>query len=278
LHAANQQAEVKMPTYQKIVWIGLGVTAIAILILGYFLFLAPKSEKKAITLPETSSLAVPRQEPAPAAVEENDPDIVPLDLDPNQSDGAVREMIAAAAVPAALRQWSRQVNLVRTVTAAVDSIALGLSPAAQLPFMAPAGKFSTLEKNGKIILDPRSFSRYDPMVNAFVAVEDKVWINWYKKLRPTLERAFRELGYPDVTFSQRLQQASEQLLQVPLIAKDIELEKKVMSYAYADINLEDLNPVQKHLLRMGPGNIARIQNKLRTLMAGLNRSRNKSTR
>jgi hypothetical protein len=133
-----------MPTYQRIIWIGLGVTAIAILILGYFLFLAPKAEKKAVMLPETTSLPVPRQEPAPAAVEENDPAIVPLDLDPDQSDGAVREMIAAAAVPAALRQWSRQVNLVRTVTAAVDSIALGLSPAAQLPFLARAGKFSTL--------------------------------------------------------------------------------------------------------------------------------------
>ncbi len=267
-----------MPTYQKIVWIGLGVTAIAILVLGYFLFLAPKTGKKAITLPETSSLAIPRQEPAPAASEGNEPAIVPLDLDPDQSDGAVREMIAAAAVPSALRQWSRQADLVRMVTAAVDNIAHGLSPAAQLPFMAPAGKFSALEKNGKIILDPRSFSRYDPLVRVFVAVPDKVWINWYKKLRPTLDRAFRELGYPDVTFSQRLQQAIEQLLQVPLIAKDIELEKKVMSYAYADINLEDLNPVQKHLLRMGHGNVALIQNKLRALAAGLNRSRNEDAR
>ncbi len=30
-----------MPTYQKIVWVGLSVTVVAILVLGYFLFLAP---------------------------------------------------------------------------------------------------------------------------------------------------------------------------------------------------------------------------------------------
>jgi len=258
-----------MPTYQKIVWIGLGVTAIAILILGYFLFLAPKAEKKAVTIPETSSLAVPQQEPAPAAVEENDPNIVPLDLDLDHSDGAVRELVAAAEVPPILRQWSRQNDLVRSLTAAVDNIAQGLSPAAQLPFMAPAGKFSTLGKNGRIILDPSSFHRYDALVNVFVAVPDKVWINWFKKLRPTLEKAFKELGYPEITFSQRLQQAIEQLLQTPLVYKDMELEKKVLSFAFTDINLEDLNPAQKQLLRMGPGNVARIQNKLRTLAARL---------
>jgi hypothetical protein len=86
----------------------------------------------------------------------------------------------------------------------------------------------------------------------------------------TLDKAFKELGYPGVTFSQRVQQAIGQLLQVPLIYKDMELEKKVLSFAFTDVNLEDLSPAQKHLLRMGPGNVARIQNKLRNLAAGLN--------
>jgi len=264
-----------MPAYQKIVWIGLGVTVIAILALGYFLFLAPESPQKTPALPEPSALVKPQGATAPADVEADDPNIVPLDLDLDQSDGSVRELVAAAEVPAALRQWSRQKDLVRMVVAAVDNIAQGLSPAAQLPFLAPAVNFSAIEKNGTFILDPRSFGRYDLMVNAFVAVSDKIWITWYKKLRPTLEKAFKELGYPGVTFSQRMQQAIEQLLQVPLIYKDMELEKKVLSFAFADINLEDLNPAQKHMLRMGPGNAARIQKKLRALAAALNSSRKK---
>ncbi len=262
-----------MPTYQKIVWIGLIVTAIAILILGYFLFLAPVSEKKATSLPDPSTQVKPQGATAPTKAETPDPTIVPLDLDLDQSDGAVRELVADAEVPAAMRDWSRQNDLVRSVVAAVDNIAQGLSPAAQLPFMAPKGKFAAMEKNGVFILDPRSFRRYDPMVNVFAAVSDKIWIHWYKTLRPTLEKAFKELGYPGVTFSQRMQQAFEQLLQVPLIHKDMELEKKVLSFAFADINLEDLNPAQKQLLRMGPSNVARIQAKLRALAAGMNRLR-----
>ncbi len=105
-----------------------------------------------------------------------------------------------------------------------------------------------------------------------MAVPDKAWVTWYKTLRPTLERAFGELGYPGITFAQRLQQAIEQLTQVPLLPEKIALEKKVLSYAFADADLEALNPAQKHLLRLGPGNAARLQNKLRALSALLKTS------
>ena len=110
------------------------------------------------------------------------------------------------------------------------------------------------------------------MANAFTAVPDKTWITWYRTLRPTLEKAFRELGYPGVSFSERLQQAIEQLTGVAQVKKEIELEKKILSFSFADPNLENLNPAQKQLLRMGPANTARIQKKLRALAAGLKRN------
>jgi hypothetical protein len=177
-----------------------------------------------------------------------------------------------------LKKWIRQNEIVRGVVAVVDNIALGQSPAALLPFLAPTEKFSAIDKSGTLILDPKSFRRYDLLVNTFLAVSDKTWITWYKKLRPTLEKAFKELGYPGVTFSQRLRQAIEQLLQVPLLKGDIVLQKKVLSYAYADANLEELNLAQKHMLRLGPDQVARIQKKLRALAAGLNSRPEKSGR
>jgi len=256
-----------MPTYQKIVWIGLAVTAIAILVLGYFLFLAPRADRKAATLPETTSLATPRPEAASETGEQAEPGIVPLDLELDRSDEAVREVVASAEIPAAMKGWLQQKEIVRTVVAAVDGIARGESPAPHLSFLAPAEKFSVSEKGGTPFLDPRSFRRYDPLVAAFTAVPDRTWATWYKTLRPTLEKAFRELGYPGVTFAQRLQQAVEHLTQVPVIRKDIALEKKVLSYAFADAELENLSGAQKHLLRLGPGNVARVQGKLRSLAA-----------
>lgn len=259
-----------MPSYQKILWIGLAVTVVAILILGYFLFLAPAKEIKDVAIPETSSLAGSRSPATPIAGDEADPAIVPLDLDLDGSDAAVRELVTASEIPVALKGWLQQKELVRTLVAVVDNIAQGQSPAALLPFLAPQGKFLAGEKKGSVYLDPASYRRYDPMVNALMAVPDAAWVTWYKTLRPTLEKGFRELGYPGVTFAQRLQQAIEQLIQVPALPDHVALEKKVLSYAFADANLEALSPAQKHLLRLGPGNAARIQNKLRSLAVRLN--------
>jgi hypothetical protein len=258
-----------MPTYQKVIWAALAVTVIAIIILSYFLFVAPPAKEKVIAKTGLTARDIPRAPESALTNPAEDKDFSPLKLDLDQSDPAVRELIAAAQVPALFREWSRQKELLRLVVAAVDNVAQGQSPSAQLAFLAPEQKFSVIEKNNSTRLDPRSFRRYDALINVFMAIPDETLIFWYRKLRPTLETAFRELGYPEITFSQRLKQACEQLEQVPVTREDAPLEKKILSYAFADSNLEDLNPAQKHFLRLGPRNVARVQNKLRALAAGL---------
>jgi hypothetical protein len=258
-----------MPAYQKVIWGALAVTVIAILLLGYFLFLAPSAKEKSVAQTELSPREMPKpiESVVPAPAENKD--ISPLQLDLNQSDPAVRELIGAAQVPELLRTWSRQKELLRTLVAAVDNVAQGQSPAVQLAFLAPREKFTVIEKNGILCLDPRSYRRYDKMVNVFMAIPDETLVFWYRKLSPTLESAFRELGYPGITFAQRLKQAGEQLDQVPVLKADAPLEKKILSYAYADSDLEELTPAQKHLLRLGPQNVARIQKKLRKFISAL---------
>jgi hypothetical protein len=258
-----------MPTYQKVIWAALGVTVLAIISLGYFLFLAPQAREKAIAKTELTPREIPQATESALPKPAEDKDFSPLKLDLNQSDPAVRELIAAAQVPGLLREWSRQKELLRMVVAAVDNIAQGESPVVQLAFLTPKEKLSVIEKNGTTCLDPRSYRRYDALINVFMAIPDETLIFWYKKLSPTLEAAFRELGYPGITFAQRLKQASEQLDQVPVTRENAPLEKKILSYAFADSNLEDLNPAQKHFLRLGPQNVARIKKKLRRFISAL---------
>jgi hypothetical protein len=258
-----------MPTYQKVIWVAMGVTVIAILTLVYFLFLAPQAREKSVSKTELTPREIPQPTESALTKTAEDKDFSPLKLELNQSDPAVRELIASAQVPGLLREWSRQKELLRSVVAAVDNVAQGQNITHQFAFLAPEEKFSVIEKNNTTYLDPRSYRRYDVLVNVFMAIPDETLIFWYKKLRPTLETAFRELGYPGITFSQRLKQASEQLDQVPVTREDIPLEKKILSYAFADATLEDLNPAQKHLLRLGPQNVARIQKKLRGLVSRL---------
>ena len=258
-----------MPTSQKIMWIGVAVVAAAIIALAYFLFLAPPAEKAQTVITDASAPAAPASTPVAAEDDDVDPAIVPLDLDLEQSDAAVRELVGEEGVPAALKGWLRQKELVRTAVAAVDAVARGESPAPLLPFLAPEEKFQVMEKDGELRLDPKGFRRYDPLVNAFTAVPDTTWITWYRTLRPTLEKAFRELGYPGVTFAQRLSQACGQLLRTPRFTEPIALERKIMSFAFVDPQLEALNPAQKHMLRLGPGNAERVRAKVRALAAQL---------
>jgi hypothetical protein len=87
-------------------------------------------------------------------------------------------------------------------------------------------------------------------------------VRLYKQLKPVIQEAYKDLGYPDTDFEDTLTKAIVELLKVPVV-KDVLLEKKIISYAMVDPELESLSQAQKHLLRMGPENILRIQSKLR---------------
>jgi hypothetical protein len=59
------------------------------------------------------------------------------------------------------------------------------------------------------------------------------------------------------------------VLATPEIEEPIALTRKSVMYKYADPQLEQLTPMQKQLLRMGPDNIRRIKEQARALRAGL---------
>lgn len=260
-----------MPTSQRIIWIVMAVAAAAILALGYFLFLAPRAEPSAPALLEDP--AAPAAKAPLAEATEDDPEIVPLDLDLENSDEAVRALVAKSGLPEALRAGLGQKGIVRTVVAAVDRVARGESPAPMLPFLSPAEPLRALDRGGRLTIDPSSYRRYEPLAAAFTAIPDRTWIAWYRTLRPTLEKAFRELGYPGLSFDRRLRQAAEHLLAAPAASGDLELEKKLLSYALADPTLEGLSAAQKHLLRLGPANAAQVRGKLRALLSQLEKMR-----
>ncbi len=83
------------------------------------------------------------------------------------------------------------------------------------------------------------------------------------------------MGYPEEDFDKTLDEAIVELLKVPVVKGEILLESKVISYAMADPKLEDLSEAQKHLLRMGPENVRKIQAKLREIGLALGIPENK---
>jgi hypothetical protein len=77
------------------------------------------------------------------------------------------------------------------------------------------------------------------------------------------------LGYPHQDFQDTLIRAIKELLGTPIVEGDIALKEGVISYYMVDEDLEGLSDAQKHLLRMGPQNTRKIQNKLREMAVAL---------
>jgi hypothetical protein len=186
-----------------------------------------------------------------------------------QSDAWLRAEAAGLSSHPSFPVWLASGDLVRRFVASVDNAADGSSPRAHLPFLAPRGPFRVTTRGERTIVDPRSFARFDAVAEAVASLDTARCAALYRRAKPLLDEAFRALGPADASFDDRLARGVGVLLATPVPTGDEELVQPKVFYEYADPELESLDPAQKHLLRMGPANVRRIQAKLRELAGAL---------
>lgn len=261
-----------METYRKVIIASGSVAGIAILVFAYFFF-APKKASPPVTPPpgKASSLEeIDRTGPPPASPSElEEISITPLDIPLPESDSRVREVLQTASAHPVFGRWLENRELIRKLVAVTDNIAAGQSPVNHLDFLRPLRGFQVKIRNGQTLIDPRGYERYDTAVTVFDSIDVKSLPALYRQLGPLLAEAYRELGYPDKPFKETLAEAVKVVLKAPVLEGDVFLEKKVISYAFKNPRLERLNPAQKHLLRLGPQNMKKIQAKLRQIADAL---------
>ena len=120
-----------------------------------------------------------------------------------------------------------------------------------------------------MVADPRSHARYDIAAEVFASLDVSAVTRAYRLLQPLLEEAYADLGLPEASFEETLGRAIAEILAAPRVEGAAELQPVAGFYEYADQELEGLSPAQRHLLRMGPRNALRIQEKLREIQRGL---------
>src|SRR5262245_16474856 len=213
--------------------------------------------------------APPAATPAPAAtatVPTTAPSAPPVSLPSlDDSDAFVRDLLKGLSPDPQLAAWLGTTNLVRTFVVSVQNIGEGRSPASFVPFLAPKERFKVVQKGGKTFADPRSFAAYDGFVDAVASLDTVGVARAYRTALPLLNAAYAELGYPNTDFGKPLQRAMTVLLETPVPEGDIAVKKGVAFYEYQDPALEKLPRAQKQLVRTGPKNARRIQEKLREL-------------
>jgi hypothetical protein len=129
--------------------------------------------------------------------------------------------------------------------------------------------FSVEDQRGSLTIDPASYRRYDTVAQVFVSLDTEGAVELFSELKPLIDEAYREISPPGSRFEDRLAGAIDHLLDVPVLSGAVPVEKKVLTYTYADEKLESLSGAQRQFLRMGPDNVRRCQIKLRDLKLAL---------
>lgn len=240
------------------------LVVVAVIVAVYFLFIRDKSEETQ-PVQEVAEETTPSEE----TIKEAEPvDFLQVELD--ESDELIRQLANALSSHPQLARWLMTKDLIRKFTAAVDSIANGQSPRPQVTFFSPRGKFQAVEKDSLYYTpDPESYRRYNRVANVFSSLDSEGCAQLFRRSKPVIQEAYQDLGYPDENFQKTLTKAIVELLKVPAVEGEILLEKGVVSYVFADPELENLSQTQKHLLRMGPNNVRKIQSKLREMALAL---------
>jgi hypothetical protein len=249
------------------------IAIVAVLVIGWALFRPgdepPAPPAEPVESPPTPALEAPAEvEPtpveAPAEVEAPEPEPEEPPLPPlQQSDEFVRERLEPMDLP---EQWLEEGNYVRRLA---ENATRGEYPRRQLSFLAPSGAFKVEEQDGRLVVDPASYDRYDGYVEELVEVNPERLAGLLDTINPLVETALGEVGVqapPGEVFAE----AIRQVLEVPVLEGPVEVVQPNVMYEYADEDLESLSPLKKQVLRMGPENVQKIQDYLRRLAAEMN--------
>jgi hypothetical protein len=184
------------------------------------------------------------------------------------SDEVVRQSIAK--LSPGLAQWLNTDQLIRKNVLIVNDFAQSLRIAKHMSFFRFDEPFSVEQGANGPVIAAKSFQRYDQLVQTIQAIDAKSAAALYQKFRPLMLQVFAEFSYPpDISLESIVKKAAGEILAAPSPDGQIALVRPSVHYKFADAKLEELSPVQKQMIRMGPVNTRIIQAKCREFLVEL---------
>ena len=232
----------------------VGVVALAIVagVASYDFFLADPGVEEAPSRAERPASAPSAVDAAPDPAP--DP---PVSLD--ESDGIVRHLVVKLSSHPGLAAWLIPDDLVRIFVVVVDNVADGHTPDRHLTPWRPTRRFRTTGSSRELHVDPVSHARYDTHAEIVAAIEPAVAAELYHHFRPLIAAAYAELGRTGDEFDATVLRALRNLLETPVLEREVRLIHRAPFFEFTDPTLEDLLPVQKQFLGMGPRNVRAVQ-------------------
>lgn len=183
--------------------------------------------------------------------------------------GALTALLGQAAVTTFLHVD----DFPRRVVATVDNLGRAHAPPALWPVVPTPGRFTVEAGAEGEAIAARNAQRYAPFVRMVAGVDAARAAALYRQAYPLLQQAYRDQGFGDRYFNDRLVEVIDLLLATPepATAPQVQLtevkgpiapERPWVRFEFADPRLESISAGQKMLVRMGPENARQLRRKL----------------
>lgn len=223
---------------------------------------APSVPATASTAPEPIEHPISEAQtgPAPATTAP----LPPLDT----SDNAAAATLSALPGAHGLADLLLARGLIPHLVATVDALPRHTIGVSILPLRTPKGVFTVDTSSGQPELDRKNFARYEPYMKLVEAIDSRTLVTWYVHWYPLFQQAYRELGYPQGYFNDRLMAAINDMLAAPNAQPPVALAATADGhYVFTDPTWEALSVGQKLLIRVGPDHERVLKAKLRSIRA-----------
>lgn len=201
--------------------------------------------------------------------EETGPEAEPLPA-LGQSDPAALASIATLTGSDSAPAIMLAEHIIERLVATIDNLSSPKLALRLLPVRPAPGGFRVRDDaDGTTTIDPRNFSRYQVYVDLLETTDIDALVAQYVRAYPLFQQAYRDLGYPDGHFNDRLIAVIDHLLAAPSPPQPIALVPEKGQYAYADPALQSLSAGHRMMIRIGPDHAAVVKARLTRLRAAL---------
>jgi hypothetical protein len=169
-------------------------------------------------------------------------------------------------------------DMIRRFVVFTDNFSQGILAYEHSPLIKPTSPFSGREinENGNVVIkwDETSSRRFSLYVDLLRSVDSETLVSWYFELKPLVDEAYQELGYPEEDFTDILQDAITKVLDMEIPKEQIELVRPSVMYQFKSEEIERLDDAEKLMLRLGKENLLVIKSVLLEISEKIARENN----
>ncbi|WP_286233054.1 DUF3014 domain-containing protein [Thalassotalea sediminis] len=270
----------------------VGIVIVVVALLLWFLIEDQPPQK--VDQPKQEAVevkpSVVEAEPEPAIEEPSEPEVIIPDVTPeveeapkpplptlNESDQWLQEKLPSITWRKELLKLVIDDDMIRRFVVFTDNFAQGMLAYEHSPLIKPTTSFSGKEINedDQVVIkwDESTSRRFSLYVDLLRSVDTDTLVAWYFELKPLIDEAYRELGYPEENFTDILQDAITKVLDMEIPKERLELIRPSVMYQFKDDSYESLDDAEKLMLRIGKENLLVVKSVLLEISEKLSRER-----